>query len=72
MIAGHNSRPTEWHDDERCEDIMKAILTLKERPYVMEAAHLGCIQMFGSSYVDSDFAQIVRREVCNRTGRELP
>lgn len=68
--SGHNSRPEEWHDDERCEDLMKSILRHKEDPFAMEACHIMYTQFFGASYTDSDFANLVRREIYTRTGRE--
>ncbi len=69
-MIGHNGCPEDWRDDETCEDLMKAILRLKDDAFIMEAAHLGYIQFFGDSYRHSDFAQVVRREIYNATGRE--
>lgn len=68
---GHNKCPDEWHDDKSCEDLMKALLKLKDEPFIMEACHLGYIQFFGDSYRNSDFANVVRQEIYNATGREV-
>jgi hypothetical protein len=67
---GHNGCPEDWRDDESCEDLMKALLKLKDDPFVMEACHLGYIHFFGDSYRRSDFAQLVRREIFLANGRE--
>jgi hypothetical protein len=69
-VIGHNRCPNDWRDDETCEDLMKAILRLKDTPFAMEACHLGYIQFFGGSYQNSNFAKVVRREIYNATGRE--
>lgn len=70
-MIGHNGCPEEWRDDESCEDLMKAILRLKDTPYAMEACHIGYVQFFGDSYRNSDFAQMVRQTIYQATGREV-
>lgn len=68
---GHNNPPDKWTDDEFCEDLMRSILKLREDPFLMEACHIGYIHFFGDSYVKSDFAKLVRKEICDRSGREV-
>lgn len=69
---GHNKCPEDWRDDLSCEDLMKSLMALKDNPFIMEACHLGYLQFFGDSYRNSGFAQVVRREIYDATGREIP
>jgi hypothetical protein len=57
-LMGHNGCPDDWRDDGSCQDLMTALLKLKDEPFSMEACHLGYIQFFGRSYQNSDFARL--------------
>jgi hypothetical protein len=67
---GHNQCPEDWRDDASCAELMTSLLNLQDQPFLMEAAHLGYLQVFGDSYRNSDFASLVRRKIYDATGRE--